>query len=78
VFLKHPLTSDAAMGAVGLREGVDRAWPGQGVLYFQRLGARRTQSRLSTIVGKPEYRRMTIRNWATTSRLLALLDGQSG
>lgn len=74
VFLKAPLASEQAMGAVRLREGVDEAWPGQGTLYFQRLGARRTQSRMSAIVGSPEYQQMTIRNWSTTTRLLALLD----
>ena len=75
VFLKAPLTSEQAMGVVRLREGVDEAWPGEGVLYFQRLGARRTQSRMSNIVGSPEYQQMTIRNWSTTTTLLALLDG---
>ena len=45
-----------------------------GVLYFARLSARRTQSRMSSIVGTPEYALMTIRNWSTTTKLLALLD----
>lgn len=74
VFLKAPLTSSQAMRVVELREGVDRAWPGPGVLYFERLSERRTQSRMSRIVGTPEYRRMTIRNWNTTTKLLSLLD----
>ncbi|HSK27966.1 MAG TPA: DUF1697 domain-containing protein [Jiangellales bacterium] len=76
LFLKAPLTSGRAMRVVQLREGVDAAWPGRGVLYFQRLGARRVQSKLSKIVGTPEYQRMTIRSWTTTTRLLALLDDQ--
>ena len=74
VFLKAPLTSKQAMGVVGLREGVDQAWPGPGIVYFARLSARRTQSRMSKIVGTPEYKQMTIRSWATTIKLLALLD----
>lgn len=74
VFLKAPLTSAQAMRAVSLREGVDRAWPGAGVLYFDRLAERRSQSRLSRLAGTPQYQRMTIRNWSTTTRLLALLD----
>lgn len=74
MFLKAPLTSDEAMRAVELREGVDKAWPGVGVVYFQRLSGRRTQSRLNKIMGKPEYRQMTIRNWVTTSTLLGRLD----
>lgn len=74
VFLRSPLTPAAAMEVVQLREGVDRAWPGTGVVYFSRLSARRTQSRMSSIMGTPEYRRMTIRSWTTTTRLLALMD----
>jgi uncharacterized protein (DUF1697 family) len=74
VFLKAPLTSRKAMGVVALRDGVDSAWPGKGVVYFQRLSAKRTQSRMSKIVGTPEYRSMTIRNWQTTTKLLAMLD----
>lgn len=74
IFLRRPLTPDSAMGVVRLREGVDRAWPGSGVLYFSRLSAQRTKSLLNRIMGTPEYRQMTIRNWATTTKLLALLD----
>lgn len=76
VFLKAPLTASKAMQVVELRDGVDRAWPGAGVVYFSRLSARRTESRMSRIVGTPEYRRMTIRNWATTTRLLGMLDAR--
>lgn len=74
VFLKAPLTAASAMRVVELREGVDQAWPGAGVVYFARLSARRAQSRMSRITSAPEYRLMTIRSWATTTRLLALLD----
>lgn len=74
VFLKAPLTAKGAMAVVKRRDGVDEAWPGSGVVYFQRLSERRTQSRMSAIVGTPEYQLMTIRSWATTTRLLHLLD----
>ena len=47
-----------------------------GVLYFARLSERRTQSRMNRIMGTPEYKRMTIRNWATTTKLLALLEAR--
>ena len=75
VFLKAPLTSRQAMSVVDLREGVDRAWPGTGVLYFARLSERLSQSRMSRIASTTEYKRMTIRNWNTTTKLLDLLDG---
>jgi uncharacterized protein (DUF1697 family) len=73
IFLKPPLTARVAMRDVTTREGVDRAWEGSGVLYFERLSARATQSRLSKIVSMPIYRSMTIRNWKTTTELLRLL-----
>lgn len=76
IFLKAPLSSQQAMRVVRLREGVDRAWPGTGVLYFDRLSERRAQSRMSRIVGTREYSQMTIRNWNTTTKLLGLLDGR--
>jgi uncharacterized protein (DUF1697 family) len=55
------------------REGVDKVWPGDGVIYSQRLSAMRTKSRLRNIMGTPEYKSMTIRNWNTTTMLLRLL-----
>jgi uncharacterized protein (DUF1697 family) len=73
IFLKAPLTAAKAMRVVELRDGVDQAWPGKGVLYFARLSARRPQSRLGRIVGTPEYQLMTIRSWTTTTKLRALL-----
>jgi uncharacterized protein (DUF1697 family) len=73
MFLRAPLTAAKAMKVVKLRDGVDQAWPGRGVVYFARLSARRTQSKLSSIVGTPEYALMTIRSWATTTKLLELL-----
>ena len=74
IFLKAPLTSRQALQAVELRDGVDQAWPGAGVLYFSRLSERLSQSRMSRIASTPQYQTLTIRNWRTTTRLLSLLD----
>ena len=63
-----------AMQVFDPRPGVDEVWPGKGVIYSQRLSAERTKSRLNKIVGTPAYKSMTIRNWATTTKLLELLD----
>ncbi len=76
IFLKPPLTARVAMKSVLLKEGVDRAWTGIGVLYHSRLNSRATQSRLSRIVSMPVYQSMTIRNWNTTTKLLELLDAK--
>lgn len=77
MFLKTPLTAAQVLGVVELRDGVDRAWPGSGVVYFSRLSAERTKSKMSKITSRPEYRQMTIRNWNTTVKLLTLLDAHS-
>lgn len=61
-----------AMSIFNPREGVDKVWPGDGVIYSQRLSALRTKSRLSQIMGTPAYQSMTIRSWNTTTKLLAL------
>lgn len=78
VFLKAPLTSRVVMPLLSLREEVDQAWPGTGVVYFARLSARRTQSRMNRIVGLAEYQQMTIRNWNTTTKVLAMLSNGRG
>ena len=62
-----------AMPVFDPKEGVDKVWLGNGVIYSQRLSALRTKSRLSRIVGTPAYQSMTIRSWSTTTKLLELL-----
>lgn len=62
-----------ALAVFDPREGVDRIWPGDGVIYSQRLSSQRTKSRLNRIVGTPAYRSMTIRSWQTTTKLLELM-----
>jgi uncharacterized protein (DUF1697 family) len=74
IFLKEPLTSAEAMESVSLKEEVDQAFAGDGVLYFSRLISRATQSRLARIVSLPVYQSMTIRNWNTTAKLLDMLE----
>jgi uncharacterized protein (DUF1697 family) len=74
IFLKPPLTAKAAMQSMSMKEGVDRGWAANGVLYFSRLTSRATQSRLSRVVSLPIYQQMTIRNWNTTTKLAHLLE----
>lgn len=77
LFLKEPLRAAEALAQVPVREGVDTAHAGDGVLYHSRLVARATQSQLGRIVGTPLYRQMTIRNWRTTTKVLAMLDARA-
>ena len=71
------ITAVRAMPAFSPRSGVDKVWPGKGVIYSQRLSSMRTKSRLNRIMGTPVYRSMTIRNWNTTTKLLELMGAKS-
>lgn len=74
VFLKKPLIAKQAMKDISMKEGVDAGHAGKSVLYFSRLVSKATQSRLNRIVLLPIYKSMTIRNWNTTTKLLALME----
>jgi len=67
------IDSAEAMPVFDPKEGVDKVWPGKGVVYSQRLSAQRTKSRLSKIASTPTYQSMTIRNWNTTVKLLEIM-----
>jgi uncharacterized protein (DUF1697 family) len=74
LFLKSPLTAKQVVASVPIKEGVDRIWAGSGVVYFSRLTSRATSSRLSRVASMPIYKKMTIRNWNTTTKLRELVD----
>lgn len=71
------IDSSQAIAVFSPREGVDSVWPGEGVIYSQRLSAQRTKSRLNKITASPLYKSMTIRNWNTTTKLLELLKNRT-
>ncbi|WP_062522084.1 DUF1697 domain-containing protein [Demequina silvatica] len=75
-FLRAGVDAEEAFAAFGLREGVDTGWPGKGMVYFRRLSAQRTKSRMNKVMSTPFYADMTIRSWNTTVKLVDLLDGE--
>ena len=77
IFLKEPLSAKTAMKSVPTKPGVDEAHAGTGVLYFSRLIAKATQSRLNKIMSSPIYPSVTIRNWNTTTKLLWMMEQTS-
>ena len=74
MFLKDPLTARTAIKEVPTNPAVDTSHAGTGVLYFSRLIAKATASRMGQVVASPIYPRITIRNWNTTTKLLSLMD----
>jgi uncharacterized protein (DUF1697 family) len=73
-FIKDPATPKQVMDTVQPKEGVDEITAGEGVMYFSRLNAKVTSSRISKVVGTPVYKNVTIRNWNTTIKLLKLME----
>ena len=68
------IDAKTAMEVFDPHPDVDRVWPGDGVIYSQRLSAQRTRSRLNKAITTPLYKSMTIRSWATTTKLLDLME----
>lgn len=68
------IDSAMAMEAFDPHPDIDRVWPGDGVVYAQRLSAQRAKSRLSKVIGSPLYRSMTVRSWSTTLALLERME----
>ena len=74
-FLKHPLTAEEALAEMPeLREGVDAVAPGPGAIYFSRVAARATKTRIQKFMGMPIFQQVTVRTWRTSIRLLERLD----
>jgi len=74
MFTKPAHNSLEIVQQIKLKEGVDQIFPGKNVVYFSRLKTKAIQSHMSKIVSQPFYKEVTIRNWNTTTKLLALMD----
>jgi uncharacterized protein (DUF1697 family) len=78
-FLKAPYRSAEVIKdvvALNLRENVDTVAAGTKALYFTRVSAERTKSRMSKITELPSYKSMTIRSWTTVQKIETLLDAE--
>jgi uncharacterized protein (DUF1697 family) len=73
-FLRPGLSpADALAGMPEPHPDVDRIWEGPGVLYTTRVAELASRSRLTKVVGTKLYKEMSVRNWTTSRKLLALL-----
>jgi len=74
-FLKHPLTAEAVHAELPeLRDGVDSVAIGPGALYFSRVAAQATKTRIQRFMALPVFQQITVRSWRVTTRLLELLE----
>lgn len=74
LFVKPPLRARVAVKDFEVAPGVDEIAVGKHAVYFWRVSAMATRSRLSRITQKPVYKSLTIRNWNTTVKLLAMAE----
>ncbi len=65
-------TASSVLKQLEFREGVDAGWVGKGCVYFSRLIARASSSKLTKVTQLPVYQQLTIRNWNTTTKLASL------
>jgi uncharacterized protein (DUF1697 family) len=76
LFLKD-LTAKAAMKDVEVRPEIDAAWTGPGAIYFRLpslASGLATKSWLNRITQRPLYKKVTMRNWKTTTKIAEILD----
>ncbi len=73
-FVRAPLTAKRALSEINPKAGVDSVTAGDGVVYMSTVISRVTQSAFPKIVGTPIYRDLTIRNFSTCRKILALME----
>jgi uncharacterized protein (DUF1697 family) len=73
-FIKAPVTASEAFQEIVPKEGIDVVTLGEGVLYLSTLLSGLSKSALVKLVSKKIYQDMTIRNFQTTQKLLALME----
>lgn len=65
-------SAEEFVAEIDTNPAVDTVWAGDDVIYYQRLRAEVTKSKISKMAGKPFYKQLTIRNWNTVTKLQAL------
>jgi uncharacterized protein (DUF1697 family) len=73
-FLIPQATTEEVIGEIKLKEGVDFVNAGQGVVYMTTLLSGITKSGFSKLASKPVYKQLTLRNFNTVQKMLALMQ----
>lgn len=73
-FIKESLTAQEAKQEIPVKEGVDFLDAGKGVLYMSTILSGLTKSAFGKMIGKKIYQHMTMRNYATTQKIGALME----
>jgi uncharacterized protein (DUF1697 family) len=73
-FIKEPVTAEAVLAEVKLKEGIDSAKVGKGVLYMSTLLSGVKKSGFTNLIGKKVYKYITIRNYNTAQKILERMN----
>jgi uncharacterized protein (DUF1697 family) len=73
-FIKEPVTARDVLPEIHPKEGIDVVTIGDGILYLSTLLSGLTKSALVKLASKKISQDMTIRNYNTTQKLLALME----
>jgi uncharacterized protein (DUF1697 family) len=74
IFLVEPLKAKDAIQEIKTRDGVDKIYEGEKVIYFSYLVSERTKSYISKVIETAIYKNISIRNWNTTEKLYELIE----
>ena len=74
VYIIEPLQVKDAVKEITTREGVDKIYPGEKVLYISRVAEFLSRSYFTKIIETSIYNSITIRNWNTTRKLYELME----
>ena len=73
-FIREPVSAQDVMREIKLKEGVDFAKAGDGVVYLSTLLSGLTKSGFTKLVGTKIYKDITIRNYNTAQKLFAMMQ----
>jgi uncharacterized protein (DUF1697 family) len=77
IYLMKSLKVKDAIKEIKTREGVDKIYEGEKVIYISRSIKSLSKSYFSKILETPIYKDITIRNWNTAKKLYELMDDKS-
>lgn len=72
-FVKEPVTPDVVIAEITCKEGIDFVHEGNGVVYMSTLLTGITNSGFAILAAKKIYKDITIRNYNTVQKILALM-----
>jgi uncharacterized protein (DUF1697 family) len=74
-FVRAPKTAEDVVAEMQLREGVDSADIGKGVVYMSTKLSGITKSGFTKLASKAIYKEITIRNYTTVKKLIEIIAG---